>query len=184
MAAPRRRAGADADRAAAGRRPGRPRAGRAGGRAAAAAGGALWRDGLAEAVAAIRARAPTLRLTIDPVEFRGFRYDTGVSVTIFAPGRHEELGRGGRYLCGDARAGDRPDAVSRTPSCAPPRRARHGRACMSRRAPTRTKPRGCARLGYATDRRRLRRSTMQRPRRAASAAPISCATAAAAASDN
>jgi ATP phosphoribosyltransferase regulatory subunit len=56
---------------------------------------------LADAVAAIRARAPTLRLTIDPVEFRGFRYETGVSVTIYAPGRHEELGRGGRYVCGE-----------------------------------------------------------------------------------
>ena len=55
---------------------------------------------LVATVAAIRARAPALRLTIDPVEFRGFRYETGVSVTVFAPGRHEELGRGGRYLCG------------------------------------------------------------------------------------
>ena len=55
---------------------------------------------LVATVAAIRAQAPALRLTIDPVEFRGFRYETGVSVTVFAPGRHEELGRGGRYLCG------------------------------------------------------------------------------------
>jgi ATP phosphoribosyltransferase regulatory subunit len=58
-------------------------------------------DRLAAAVEAIRARAPVLRLTIDPVEFRGFRYETGVSVTIYAPGRHEELGRGGRYVCGE-----------------------------------------------------------------------------------
>jgi ATP phosphoribosyltransferase regulatory subunit len=58
-------------------------------------------DRLAEAIEAIRARAPNLRLTIDPVEFRGFRYETGVSVTIYAPGRHEELGRGGRYVCGE-----------------------------------------------------------------------------------
>jgi hypothetical protein len=57
---------------------------------------------LAAAIAAIRARSPTLRLTVDPVEFRGFRYETGVSVTIYAPGRHEELGRGGRYICGEA----------------------------------------------------------------------------------
>ncbi|HQT78196.1 MAG: ATP phosphoribosyltransferase regulatory subunit [Rhodospirillales bacterium 20-64-7] len=55
----------------------------------------------AEAVAVIRAAEPSLRLTVDPVEFRGFRYETGVSVTVFAPGRHEELGRGGRYVCGD-----------------------------------------------------------------------------------
>jgi ATP phosphoribosyltransferase regulatory subunit len=57
---------------------------------------------LSAVVTAIRARAPGLRLTVDPVEFRGFRYETGVSVTIFAPARNEELGRGGRYLCNDA----------------------------------------------------------------------------------
>jgi ATP phosphoribosyltransferase regulatory subunit len=82
-------------------------------------------DRLAAAVAAIRARAPTLRLTIDPVEFRGFRYETGVSVTIYAPGRHEELGRGGRYLSGDAEPATGltllPDAILRA---APPREAR------------------------------------------------------------
>ncbi len=80
---------------------------------------------LAEAVAAIRARAPMLRLTIDPVEFRGFRYETGVSVTIYAPGRHEELGRGGRYVCGEAEPATGltlyPDAVLRA---APSREAR------------------------------------------------------------
>ena len=80
---------------------------------------------LAGAVAAIRARAPTLRLTIDPVEFRGFRYETGVSVTIYAPGRHEELGRGGRYNTGDAEPATGltlfPDAILRA---APPREAR------------------------------------------------------------
>jgi ATP phosphoribosyltransferase regulatory subunit len=63
-------------------------------------GARLLADRLAAAVAAIRARAPALKLTIDPVEFRGFRYHTGVCVTVYAPGRHEELGRGGRYLCG------------------------------------------------------------------------------------
>jgi ATP phosphoribosyltransferase regulatory subunit len=80
---------------------------------------------LTDAVTAIRARAPTLRMTIDPVEFRGFRYETGVSVTIFAPGRHEELGRGGRYICGEAEPATGltlfPDAVLRA---APPRDAR------------------------------------------------------------
>ncbi|HVC62155.1 MAG TPA: ATP phosphoribosyltransferase regulatory subunit [Acetobacteraceae bacterium] len=80
---------------------------------------------LANAVAAIRARAPHLRLTIDPVEFRGFRYETGVSVTVYAPGRHEELGRGGRYLCGETEPATGltlfPDAVLRA---APQREAR------------------------------------------------------------
>jgi ATP phosphoribosyltransferase regulatory subunit len=80
---------------------------------------------LSAVVTAIRARAPGLRLTVDPVEFRGFRYETGVSVTIFAPARNEELGRGGRYLCNDAEPATGltlyPDAILR--SC-PPRPAR------------------------------------------------------------
>jgi ATP phosphoribosyltransferase regulatory subunit len=49
----------------------------------------------------LRQAAPHLRVTIDPVEFRGFRYHTGLAVTFFAPGRHEELGRGGRYFSTD-----------------------------------------------------------------------------------
>ena len=82
-------------------------------------------DRLRETVAAIRRHCSNLRLTIDPVEFRGFRYHTGVSVTIYAPGHHEELGRGGRYLCGDAEPATGltlfPDAVLRA---APARHAR------------------------------------------------------------
>ena len=80
---------------------------------------------LADAVTAIRARNPSLRLTVDPVEFRGFRYENGVSVSIFAPGRHEVLGRGGRYVCGDAEPATGltlyPDAILRV---APKREAR------------------------------------------------------------
>ncbi len=56
---------------------------------------------LAEVVMLLHAQAPRLRLTIDPLEFRGFRYHTGIAMTVFAPGRHEELGRGGRYLSSD-----------------------------------------------------------------------------------
>ena len=80
---------------------------------------------LTEVIHAIRARAPALRLTIDPVEFRGYRYETGVSVTIYAPGRHEELGWGGRYVCGESEQATGltlyPDSVLRA---APPRSAR------------------------------------------------------------
>jgi ATP phosphoribosyltransferase regulatory subunit len=80
---------------------------------------------VAETVAAIQAAAPALRLTVDPIEFRGFRYETGVSVTVYAPGRHEELGRGGRYVCGDSEPATGltlyPDAILRV---APPRQAR------------------------------------------------------------
>jgi ATP phosphoribosyltransferase regulatory subunit len=47
-----------------------------------------------------RDAAPGLRLTIDPVENRGFEYHSGVSFTIFARGAGGELGRGGRYLAG------------------------------------------------------------------------------------
>jgi ATP phosphoribosyltransferase regulatory subunit len=85
---------------------------------------------VAATVVAIKAAAPGLRLTVDPVEFRGFRYETGVSVTVYAPGRHEELGRGGRYICGDPLSGNSepatgltlyPDAILRV---APARQAR------------------------------------------------------------
>jgi ATP phosphoribosyltransferase regulatory subunit len=82
-------------------------------------------DRLTEVVAAIRQRAARLRLTIDPVEFRGFRYETGVSLTIFAAGRTGELGRGGRYLCGEAEPATGltlyPDAILLTAPPKPPR---------------------------------------------------------------
>jgi ATP phosphoribosyltransferase regulatory subunit len=55
---------------------------------------------LAATVAAIERLAPGLTLTVDPVESRGFHYHTGICMTVFAPGRHEELGRGGRYQSG------------------------------------------------------------------------------------
>ncbi len=57
-------------------------------------------DRLQDTVAAIERASPGLRLTVDPIEFRGWRYHTGVCVTVYATGRHEELGRGGRYVGG------------------------------------------------------------------------------------
>ena len=54
---------------------------------------------LEQTVAAIRRHHPRLALTIDPVEFRGYRYHTGIAVTMFALHTQAELGRGGRYLC-------------------------------------------------------------------------------------
>jgi ATP phosphoribosyltransferase regulatory subunit len=56
---------------------------------------------LADVVGLVQRAAPRLRVTIDPLEFRGFRYHTGIALTLFAPGRHEELGRGGRYFSTD-----------------------------------------------------------------------------------
>jgi ATP phosphoribosyltransferase regulatory subunit len=44
---------------------------------------------------------PALALTIDPVEYRGFEYQTGLSFTFFALGVRGELGRGGRYRTGN-----------------------------------------------------------------------------------
>ena len=56
-------------------------------------------DGLKDA-------APDLKVTVDPVENRGFEYHTGISFTFFAGGAAAcgssgELGRGGRYQAGD-----------------------------------------------------------------------------------
>ena len=45
--------------------------------------------------------APQVRVTVDPVEFRGFRYHTGPWRGDPLAARHEELGRGGRYFSGD-----------------------------------------------------------------------------------
>lgn len=38
-----------------------------------------------------------VQITIDPLERRGFEYQTGLSFTLFAKGASGELGRGGRY---------------------------------------------------------------------------------------
>jgi ATP phosphoribosyltransferase regulatory subunit len=55
---------------------------------------------IAETVEAVRKTNPMLILTADLVEFRGYKYHTGICVTVFATGKQAELGRGGRYLCG------------------------------------------------------------------------------------
>jgi len=52
---------------------------------------------LATVVAQLKSRIPTLAITIDPVENRGFEYHTGISFAFFARGVRGELGRGGRY---------------------------------------------------------------------------------------
>lgn len=56
---------------------------------------------IAETVQVLRTQNPDLALTIDPIEFRGYRYHTGICTTVFAAGRQAELGRGGRYLSGN-----------------------------------------------------------------------------------
>jgi ATP phosphoribosyltransferase regulatory subunit len=54
----------------------------------------------------LAAAAPKLKVTVDPVENRGFEYHTGISFTFFSavPGPVGELGRGGRYQAGDPEA--------------------------------------------------------------------------------
>lgn len=41
--------------------------------------------------------------TVDPVEHRGFEYQTGLSFTLFAKNIRGELGRGGRYEAGESK---------------------------------------------------------------------------------
>lgn len=54
-----------------------------------------------QAIAQLQARlnAPKgLSIILDPLEMRGFGYHNGLSFAIYALGRPQELGRGGRYL--------------------------------------------------------------------------------------
>ncbi len=67
---------------------------------------AAERTRLGDVMALVRAEAPDLTLTVDPVENRGFAYHTGVSFTIFAPGVRGELGSGGRYVAIDGTLGE------------------------------------------------------------------------------
>ncbi|UFN48808.1 ATP phosphoribosyltransferase regulatory subunit [Roseomonas sp. OT10] len=79
-------------------------------------------DNAAAVIAAIRRRAPGLRITLDPVEFRGLGYHTGVAYTVYGPGRTGELAKGGRYRSGEEPATGLtlyPDAVLRAAPRAP-----------------------------------------------------------------
>ena len=53
---------------------------------------------LAAVVELVAAAGAGCVLTIDPVEHRGFEYQTGLSFTFFTKGVRGELGRGGRYV--------------------------------------------------------------------------------------
>ncbi|MCW8952289.1 MAG: ATP phosphoribosyltransferase regulatory subunit [Rhodospirillales bacterium] len=66
-----------------------------------AAARAEWKR-LVSVVEQVKAEAPDLILTIDPVENRGYEYHTGVTFTFFALSVRGELGRGGRYPAGEA----------------------------------------------------------------------------------
>lgn len=64
-------------------------------------------DRLEAVVTGVGAARSGLSLTLDPVEYRGFEYHTGVSFTVLAAGVRGELGRGGRYIttAGEAATG-------------------------------------------------------------------------------
>jgi ATP phosphoribosyltransferase regulatory subunit len=55
---------------------------------------------LAEVVKLLQAADPDLPMTIDPVDYRGLEYQTGVSFSAFALVGRQELARGGRYSAG------------------------------------------------------------------------------------
>ena len=56
------------------------------------------RDHLIEVADAIARAAPGLRVTVDPVEHRGFEYYSGAAFSLFVRGGRGEVGRGGRYM--------------------------------------------------------------------------------------
>jgi ATP phosphoribosyltransferase regulatory subunit len=64
------------------------------------AAGAAEAARLAEVVKLVQAADPDLPLTLDPVEYRGLEYQTGVSFSVFALKGRQELARGGRYSAG------------------------------------------------------------------------------------
>ncbi len=69
----------------------------------------IERGRLAAVLDGLDAAIPGVKVTVDPVENRGFEYHTGISFTFFARvdpalGPLGELGRGGRYQAGDPSA--------------------------------------------------------------------------------
>src|SRR5829696_6103132 len=94
----------------------------------------IERDRLGAVLDGLAAAIPALKVTVDPVENRGFEYHTGISFTFFARvdpelGPLGELGRGGRYEAGDPLAPEPAtgftlytDTILRTLNAPPPRR--------------------------------------------------------------
>ncbi len=62
------------------------------------------RTRLGKLVERLRAAAPGIGLTVDPVENRSFEYHSGLSFTFFALDVRGSLGRGGRYSAGEGEA--------------------------------------------------------------------------------
>ncbi|MBL4612237.1 MAG: ATP phosphoribosyltransferase regulatory subunit [Emcibacter sp.] len=63
-------------------------------------------DELAKLLRRLKEVAPELRITVDPGEYTGFEFQTGIGFSIFVRGVRGELGRGGRYPVGGVKDGD------------------------------------------------------------------------------
>ncbi|MFO1241731.1 MAG: ATP phosphoribosyltransferase regulatory subunit [Rickettsiales bacterium] len=63
-----------------------------------------------EAIAAVRAAAPDLQISLDPLEVHGFDYHDGLCFSVFLKASRIEVGRGGRYLMEDAEGNVTPAA--------------------------------------------------------------------------
>ncbi|PCI32751.1 MAG: ATP phosphoribosyltransferase regulatory subunit [Alphaproteobacteria bacterium] len=59
-------------------------------------------DELKLLVSRLKQVAPELSITIDPGEYTGFEFQTGIGFSLFVRGVRGELGRGGRYPIGGA----------------------------------------------------------------------------------
>ena len=104
-----------------------------------------------------RRAMPALKVTVDPVENRGFEYHTGISFTFFARvdpelGPLGELGRGGRYEAGDPPRPSRRPASPSTPtrSCAPCRAGAAPPGAGAARRRSRRAPRALRDEGWIT----------------------------------
>jgi ATP phosphoribosyltransferase regulatory subunit len=57
---------------------------------------------LTELVTLVADRLPDVSLTVDPGEYLSFEYHTGIAFSFFTRSVRSELGRGGRYVAGEA----------------------------------------------------------------------------------
>ncbi|MDP2815957.1 MAG: ATP phosphoribosyltransferase regulatory subunit, partial [Rectinemataceae bacterium] len=58
---------------------------------------------LQRVVELVRKADSNFMITLDPLEYRGFEYHTGVCFSIFSKSAGGELGRGGRYIIENTR---------------------------------------------------------------------------------
>ena len=67
---------------------------------------------LSDIILYLKNQKPDLRITIDPVETRGYEYHTGVTFTFFKLNVRGEIGRGGRYLVNDVNGSKTPETAT------------------------------------------------------------------------